>query len=192
MQLDSERAWFSEVNRCDSPNCDDRPLDCGVELIVVHGISLPPGRYGEGFVHQLFTNTLDPTHHPYFAQIADLRVSAHLLIERDGLTTQFVALNRRAWHAGESSYRGRSACNDFSVGIELEGVDDQPYAERQYERLADIIAALAVAWPLIDQSRVVGHRDVSPGRKTDPGSAFDWTHLHEQLDKSTREPHKRG
>ena len=186
MQLDSDNAWLSEVARCHSPNSDERPTGCDVDLIVVHGISLPPGRYGEGYVHRLFTNTLDSTVHRYFEGIAKLRVSAHLLIERGGATTQFVALNRRAWHAGQSSHRGREACNDFSVGIELEGIDDEPYETAQYARLCEIIAVILAAWPHIDRTCLVGHSDVAPGRKTDPGSAFDWSYLYAQLDEKPR------
>ena len=178
MKLDVDRAWLSGVRRCESPNFDARPGDCEVDLVVVHGISLPPGRYGGGHVHRLFTNTLDPTEHPYFESISSLRVSAHALIERDATTTQFVAFTERAWHAGESSHCGRPACNDFSVGIELEGVDDEPYEQGQYTQLIEIVALLAIAWPNLERASVVGHQDIAPRRKTDPGEVFDWHRLH--------------
>jgi AmpD protein len=151
----------------------------------VHGISLPPGEFGGGHIAELFTNRLDPGAHPYFAEIAHLRVSAHLLIRRDGELLQFVPFHQRAWHAGVSSFEGRNACNDFSVGIELEGVDDLPYEPVQLERLAAVIRALSRAYPAIRPDRVVGHSDVAPGRKTDPGPAFDWRRLHALL-----EPHR--
>lgn len=168
-----------------SPNRDARPPGSAIDLVVVHGISLPPGEFGGGHIAALFTNRLDPGAHPYFAEIAHLRVSAHLLIRRDGELLQFVPFHQRAWHAGVSSFEGRSACNDFSVGIELEGVDDLPYEPVQLERLAAVIRALGRAYPAIRPDRVVGHSDVAPGRKTDPGPAFDWRRLHALL-----EPHR--
>ena len=157
-----------------SPNQDDRPEGAGPLLIVVHGISLPPGQFDGDGIERLFTNRIDPSAHPYFATIADLRVSAHFLIRRNGLLLQFVACGRRAWHAGQSCWRGRSRCNDFSIGIELEGVDDVPYETRQYTMLARLIDALHKRYLIED---IVGHSDIAPGRKTDPGPAFDWDHL---------------
>jgi AmpD protein len=154
-----------------SPNRDARPAPCEVSLVVVHGISLPPGQFGGDAIESLFTNGLDAGAHPYFASIAALRVSAHFLVRRGGELIQFVPCSERAWHAGQSAWRGRPLCNDFSVGIELEGCDDVPYAGAQYAMLARLVRALARRYPIED---VVGHSDVAPGRKTDPGPAFDW------------------
>lgn len=159
-----------------SPHCDERPDAADISLIVVHSISLPPGEFGTGDIQSFFCGKLDFTKHPYFQSIADLRVSAHLLISRDGALTQFVPFCQRAWHAGESSYQGRSRCNDFSVGIELEGVDDIPYEPAQYQALAKVIKALQRAYPAI-KDNIIGHEDIAPGRKTDPGPAFDWQTL---------------
>lgn len=157
-----------------SPNHDSRPADIEITLIVVHGISLPPGRFvGEGIV-ELFTNRLDPTAHPYYASIAALRVSAHFLIRRSGQLLQFVACRDRAWHAGESRWRDRTRCNDFSIGIELEGTDNVPYTTRQYAMLSRLVKALLLRYP---NSDVVGHSDIAPLRKTDPGPFFDWGRL---------------
>lgn len=160
-----------------SPNCDDRPDAAALELIVIHGISLPPGEFGGGWVDALFTNSLPPRAHPYFESIAHLRVSAHVLIDRAGGFTQYVPFHMRAWHAGESCHCGRSACNDFSIGIELEGSDDIPYTDAQYSSLHRIINALRAAYPTLRHADIVGHCDIAPGRKTDPGPAFDWTRL---------------
>jgi len=157
-----------------SPNQDARPPDTEISLIVVHGISLPPGEFGGDGVVELFTNRLDPGAHPYYAGIAGLRVSAHFLIRRDGRLLQFVACRDRAWHAGESRWRERSRCNDFSIGIELEGTDDCPYSDPQYAVLAELLHALRQRYPIAD---VVGHSDIAPGRKTDPGPSFDWPRL---------------
>ena len=154
-----------------SPNCDDRPPDTAITLLIVHNISLPPGRFGGPAITALFTNRLDPSAHPYFATVAALRVSAHFLIGRDGALTQFVSCARRAWHAGPSSWRGRERCNDFSIGVELEGTDDVPYVPAQYSVLARLTRALRRRYPIVD---IAGHSDVAPGRKTDPGPAFDW------------------
>ena len=153
-----------------SPNCDPRPAGQAVTLLVVHSISLPPGQYGGDQIERLFTNRLDPAGHPYFAEIAGLRVSAHLLLRRNGDAVQFVPLQLRAWHAGESVWRGQTRCNDYSVGVELEGGDDD-YTDAQYERLIELTRALREVLPLRD---VAGHCDVAPGRKTDPGERFDW------------------
>jgi AmpD protein len=165
-----------------SPNADERPEDCAISLLVVHGISLPPGAFGGDAIERLFTNRLDAAAHPYFATIAKLRVSAHFLIRRDGALIQFVACGRRAWHAGESSWRGRPRCNDFSIGIELEGTDDLPYTGAQYRMLVRLARALALRYPIAD---VAGHSDVAPGRKTDPGPAFDWVRLQRNLPRLT-------
>ncbi len=152
-----------------------------VDLVVVHGISLPPGEFGGPWIDALFTNTLDPDAHPYFRAIADLRVSAHLLIRRDGDLAQYVPFHRRAWHAGASNFAGRSRCNDFSIGIELEGADRIPYDDRQYSRLAAVVAVLRTTYPTLAPDRLVGHADIAPGRKTDPGPAFDWARLRRLL-----------
>jgi AmpD protein len=157
-----------------SPNRDARPSGVEADLIVVHGISLPPDEFGGPWIDRLFTNTLPPQEHPYFAEIASLRVSSHLVIRRDGALTQYVAFPERAWHAGVSCYEGRAACNDFSIGVELEGSDTIPYEERQYTALAAVVAALCAAYPRLSPARLVRHSDIAPGRKTDPGPAFDW------------------
>ncbi len=164
-----------------SPNCDARPAGCEPELIVIHGISLPPGRYGEGWVDKLFTNTLPPDAHPYFAEIQSLRVSAHVFIARDGTLTQYVPFKQRAWHAGNSNWCGRAACNDFSIGIELEGSDEEPYDDRQYPALATLIATLQQGYPALASGAIAGHSDIAPGRKTDPGPAFDWDRLQQAV-----------
>ena len=165
-----------------TPNRDARPAPCDVSLVVVHGISLPPGQFGGDAIESLFTNGLDADAHPYFASIAGLRVSAHFLVRRDGALIQFVPCGERAWHAGQSTWRGRSRCNDFSIGIELEGCDDIPYAGAQYAMLARLVRALARRYPIED---VVGHSDVAPGRKTDPGPAFDWARFRRLARRST-------
>jgi AmpD protein len=164
-----------------SPNCDDRPEGCQPELVVIHGISLPPGEFGGPWIERLFTNSLPATAHPYFATIEGLRVSAHALIRRDGCIIQFVPFDRRAWHAGESSWRGRARCNDYSVGIELEGTDGTSYEDAQYSSLAMLLVALIDAYPGLSEETVAGHSDVAPGRKTDPGLAFDWARLRALL-----------
>jgi AmpD protein len=167
------------VRQIASPNYDDRPDPADIALIVVHGISLPPGEYGGDGIIALFSNTLDPAAHPYFATIAALRVSAHFLVRRDGALLQFVPCTKRAWHAGASCWNGRMRCNDFSIGIELEGTDDEPYTDAQYETLVPLIDALCGRYPIED---VVGHSDIAPGRKTDPGPAFDWMRLGRTMD----------
>lgn len=169
--------WLRAASVHESPNFDARPDGATVKLVVVHGISLPPGEFGGGHVQEFFCNRLDSQIHPYFAGICDLRVSAHCLIERDGRVTQFVSFDDRAWHAGESEWRGQSACNDFSVGIELEGCDDRAYEDAQYAALAALIGALRARYPAIAADAVAGHSDIAPGRKTDPGPAFDWERL---------------
>jgi N-acetyl-anhydromuramoyl-L-alanine amidase len=164
-----------------SPNCDERPRGMAPELVVVHGISLPPGRFGGPWIERLFTNSLPPDADPYFATIHHLRVSSHVLIARDGAMTQYVPFGRRAWHAGPSWWRGREGCNDFSIGIELEGADELPYDDRQYEALASLVAALQRAYPTLADGWIAGHSDIAPGRKTDPGPAFDWPRLEREL-----------
>lgn len=172
--LARDDGWLAEAQRIDSPNYDDRPDGESVCLIVVHAISLPPGQFGSDDISRLFTNTLDPQGHPYFAAISSVRVSAHFLIRRDGTLLQYVSCRKRAWHAGVSCWNGRSRCNDFSIGIELEGCDELPFADAQYVRLAALIATLRKDYPL---AAVVGHSDVAPGRKTDPGPYFDWRRI---------------
>lgn len=174
MGLDADRDWFTGVRRVPSPNCDERPAGAGISLVVIHGISLPPCTYGGPHIDHLFTNCLDPRAHPYFADICALRVSSHLLVDRSGRVTQYVPLRLRAWHAGQSSFRGRAACNDYSIGIELEGSDEEPYADVQYDVAAALVGELMVAWPAISPDRIARHSDIAPGRKTDPGPAFDW------------------
>ena len=171
------------ARRMPSPNCDDRPQDTPISLVVVHGISLPPGQFGGDAVERLFTNRLDPTAHPYYAGIAHLRVSSHFLVRRDGALVQFVACARRAWHAGESTWRGAPRCNDFSIGIEVEGTDAEPYADAQYVELARLCRALARRYPIAD---IVGHCDIAPGRKTDPGPAFDWARFERAMRRPLR------
>ncbi len=171
MKLDVA-GWCASARRIDSPNCDARPSDAEISLLVIHNISLPPGEFGGAGVEQLFTNRLDPAAHPYYATIHSLRVSSHFFIRRDGELIQFVPCCQRAWHAGVSSWRGRERCNDFSIGVELEGSDDQPFSDAQYAQLHGLIEALREAYPeLLD---IAGHSDIAPGRKTDPGPCFDW------------------
>ena len=179
------RGFANLATQVPSPNCDDRPEGCDITLIVVHGISLPPGEFGSDAIPRLFTNCIDPSAHPYYAMIADLRVSAHFLVRRDGTLLQFVACSKRAWHAGRSSWRGREGCNDYSVGIELEGTDTLPYTGVQYRMLARLIRALRRRYPA---EAVVGHSDVAPGRKTDPGPAFEWERLGRLLAPRRRPP----
>jgi N-acetyl-anhydromuramoyl-L-alanine amidase len=158
----------------DSPNCDERPSGVEVTLVILHSISLPPGQYGGDSIERLFTNRLDPQAHPYFAEIHELKVSSHFLVRRDGELVQFVPVERRAWHAGVSSWRGRSRCNDFSIGIELEGTEEDSFTDPQYQTLTRLIHDLRKKLPLRD---VAAHSDVAPGRKTDPGARFDWARL---------------
>jgi AmpD protein len=160
-----------------SPNFNHRPKgQIGeVSLLVIHNISLPPGQFENGYVERFFQNALDPKEHPYFETICDLTVSAHLMIDRSGAVVQFVNLNDRAWHAGVSEFEGREACNDFSIGIELEGTDDQAFTDAQYISLIAVTKAIQEAYPLITDARITGHSDIAPGRKTDPGPFFDWT-----------------
>lgn len=184
--IDGESGLVRGARQVASPNQDERPAGCLPELIVVHGISLPAGEFGGPWIDALFTSDLDPAAHPSFADLALLRVSAHLLVRRDGELVQYVPLHRRAWHAGQSSHCGRERCNDFSIGIELEGADEMPYAAVQYEVLARLVAALRQAMPSLRRAPVVGHSDIAPGRKTDPGSAFDWGRLAGLLERAGR------
>ncbi len=176
------------AEQCPSPNQDDRPEGCEPELIIIHSISLPPGEFGGPCVEQLFTNRLDWDAHPYFAEIRDLKVSSHVFIRRDGSLIQFVPFSRRAWHAGASCYRDREDCNDFSIGIELEGEDETPYADSQYEVLVKTVSALQATYTTLSARRIAGHCDVSPDRKSDPGPAFDWLRLYDGLSSNTGKP----
>lgn len=166
-----EQGWLRCARALPSPNCDARPAGEAPWLVVIHAISLPPDEFGGPGVAQLFTNTLEAADHPYYAHIAPLRVSAHFFIRRDGELIQFVAVDQRAWHAGVSCWEGRERCNDFSIGIELEGCDTLPFAPAQYRRLNELLAILRRHWPL---RAIVGHADIAPGRKTDPGPCFEW------------------
>lgn len=166
--------WLPAARRIVSPNFDARPDGEAISLVVVHAISLPPGQFGNDAIARLFTNTLDAAAHPYFATISTQRVSAHFLIRRDGALIQFVSCLQRAWHAGLSSWKGRERCNDFSIGVELEGCDELPFETTQYVRLVDLIELLRTRYPI---DAVIGHSDIAPGRKTDPGRCFDWQRL---------------
>jgi N-acetyl-anhydromuramoyl-L-alanine amidase len=179
--IDRANGWLKGVRKVVSPNYDERPPDCGLSLIVIHGISLPPGQFGGPWIDRVFLNELPAEADPYFATIQQLKVSAHVLIDRDGKLTQYVPFSHRAWHAGASAHCGRTACNDFSVGIELEGADDVPYRPKQYESLVTLIRCLRRTYPSLSDAAIVGHSDISPGRKTDPGPSFDWEHLRSLL-----------
>lgn len=180
----SDSHWLGCARRVISPNANERPAG-EISAVVLHGISLPPGEFGGDAIERLFTNTLDPDAHPAFAAIASLRVSAHLLIRRDGECVQFVPFDRRAWHAGKSRWfdgeRLREGLNDFTVGIELEGTDERPYREAQYRQLAAVLAALMRHYPAIDLACITGHAHIAPLRKSDPGPAFDWGYLRRCL-----------
>ena len=186
MQLDHATGWVAGVTHCPSPNFNARPEGEAISLLVIHNISLPLGQFGTGKVQAFFQNRLPIAEHAFFEQIKDLRVSAHFLIERDGRVTQFVSCLDRAWHAGVSRFEGREGCNDFSVGIELEGTDQTPFTDAQYTALQHLTLQLQAAWPIA--GRIRGHSDIAPGRKTDPGPAFDWERyrasLHVNEDRS--------
>lgn len=174
-----EGGWHRRARLQPSPNFGPRPIDASIDLVVVHSISLPPGHYGNGAVQQLFANTLDWDAHPYFQSIRGLKVSSHFFIERSGALWQFVDCDQRAWHAGQSCYRGRSQCNDDSIGIELEGLEGLTFEAEQYEALAQLCIDIGKRYPL---AHVAGHEHIAPGRKRDPGEGFDWTHLQRLLD----------
>lgn len=173
MSFTLEHGWLSPARYCESPHQDDRP-DNDISLLVVHCISLPPGRFGDHYIDDLFMGRLDANMHPYFEAVHQLRVSAHCLIRRDGELVQYVPFHKRAWHAGLSSFDGRDKCNDFSIGIELEGIDTGDYTEAQYQQLAAVTQILMQHYPAITPGRITGHSDIAPGRKTDPGPGFDW------------------
>ena len=172
---------LSGVRQVLSPHRDERPAGITPDLIVMHNISLPPDEFGGPWIERLFTGHLPPAEHPYFAEIQGMRVSSHVLIRRNGEVIQFVPFHERAWHAGVSSFEGRSACNDFSIGIELEGADAVPYEDIQYTQATAVIRSLLAAYPSLNTQRIVGHSDIAPGRKTDPGPAFDWARLRAAL-----------
>ena len=188
MQLDRTTGWFAGVTHCPSPNFNARPDGEAICLLVIHNISLPPAQFATGKVQEFFSNCLDPAEHPFFETIKDLRVSAHFLIERDGRVTQFVSCLDRAWHAGVSRFGEREGCNDFSIGIELEGTDELPFTDAQYQTLEHLTRELRAAWPALDGDGIQGHSDIAPGRKTDPGPAFDWARYRDSLrDKENRQ-----
>ncbi|MBK1721241.1 1,6-anhydro-N-acetylmuramyl-L-alanine amidase AmpD [Thiocystis violacea] len=166
--------WLATAERRPSPNLDSRPAQTEIDLLVIHNISLPPGEFAGDWIDDLFLNRLDPSAHPYFAPIAQIRVSAHLLIRRDGRLIQYVPFEERAWHAGVSCFQDRERCNDFSIGIELEGADHIPYTHLQYQALIDCTRHIQGRYPAVTPERITGHSDIAPGRKTDPGPAFDW------------------
>ena len=173
--------WCQQARRVPSPHHNERAAPDDISLLVVHGISLPPGEFGGLFIDDLFMGRLDPEAHPYFAGIHQLRVSAHCLIRRDGELVQYVPFGARAWHAGVSSWQGREACNDFSIGIELEGTDETPYTEAQYRALAGLTRTILERYPAITREKIVGHCDIAPGRKTDPGASFQWDYYRQLL-----------
>lgn len=177
LSIDRATGLLGGVRQVLSPHFDARPGGCVPELLVVHGISLPPGQFGGPWIDRLFTGNLPADAHPYFRDLAGRCVSAHALIRRDGQIVQYVPFGERAWHAGTSAYQGRAACNDFSIGIELEGEDQRPYENAQYAALAALIGALLATYPSLSRDRIVGHSDIAPGRKSDPGAAFDWPRL---------------
>ncbi|WP_150046002.1 MULTISPECIES: 1,6-anhydro-N-acetylmuramyl-L-alanine amidase AmpD [Methylomonas] len=182
--MDIKHHWLEEAERIVSPNSDERPNPGDISLLVIHCISLPPEQFGGPYINQLFLNRLDPQQHPYFAEIHALRVSAHVLIRRNGSLTQFVPFDRRAWHAGLSCYRGRERCNDFSIGIELEGSVNRRFADRQYDSLIELSKAIMASYPAIGKQNIAGHSDIAPGRKQDPGPFFDWPRYLSGLDRA--------
>jgi len=185
LHIDSITGLVREARQAPSPNCDDRPEGCKPDLIVIHSISLPPGEFGGPWIDELFANSLDPSAHPYFRTITGLRVSSHLLIRRDGELVQYVPLIKRAWHAGDSCFENRNQCNDFSIGIELEGMDTVAYTDEQYDVLCAAIAAIRAAVASLKTAPIVGHCDIAPERKTDPGPTFDWQRFQAQLAKTS-------
>lgn len=177
MRIDRRTHKVVGAQFIESPNFDERPSECQPELIVVHNISLPPGNFENDYVQQLFTNTLKPGEHPYFIELEGLEVSSHAYIRRSGELIQFVPFDKRAWHAGQSQYGKRQRCNDFSIGIELEGTDELKFTDSQYQVLAALIQALLLHYPTLSKDHIVGHSDIAPQRKTDPGPCFDWPYL---------------
>ncbi|MFT4580300.1 MAG: AmpD protein [Gammaproteobacteria bacterium] len=186
ISLDLRSGWFRGVAARVSPNFDARPANCPIDLIVIHAISLPPGQFGGHCIEQFFQNKLEPGAHSFFLSITDLKVSAHLLIERCGSAQQFVSTDDRAWHCGESEFGGRGACNDFAVGIELEGCDEQHFTTPQYDTLASIVSELMFCYPAVTEQRIVGHSDIAPERKTDPGPFFEWARMRDDVTELNR------
>lgn len=186
MEIDKSGWLFGPepVSRHLSPNQNDRPANTPISLLVIHGISLPPGQFGGQFIEEFFLNQLDPGQHPYFKSIVEQKVSSHLLIKRDGQLVQFVSFQKRAWHAGVSCFEQEERCNDFSIGIELEGTDELPYKKIQYSQLAAVARAVMGDYPEITIDRIVGHSDIAPERKTDPGPGFDWRYFKEMVDEN--------
>ncbi len=182
MQINLESGLVEGITHIPSPNQSQRPADANIELIVIHNISLPPKEYGGNWITDLFCNRLDPKAHPYFKQIANLEVSSHLLIRRDGSIIQYVPFTQAAWHAGKSCFRGKERCNEFSIGIELEGCDDEEFTENQYNQLIKITNLLISHYPCIKKGNIAGHSDISPERKTDPGPCFDWDRFKDNLE----------
>jgi len=181
MHIDITSGLVDEARQQSSPNCDLRPNEKDIALIIIHGISLPPGKFAGDYIDQLFCNKLNPDEHPYFKDISGLRVSSHILIRRDGEIVQYVPFQKRAWHAGVSSYKDREGCNDFSIGVEMEGDDETPYTVIQYRVLSKLIRQLIQSYPNLNAETIAGHSDIAPGRKTDPGEAFDWERLNTLL-----------
>lgn len=181
MSLSIEHGWLKGARHCPSPNYNQRPEGDSLSLLVIHNISLPPGEFGGGYVEQFFCNTLDANAHPYFAEISGLQVSAHLFITRLGEIVQFVSFDERAWHAGVSQFEGVENCNNYSIGIELEGTDHQPYTDAQYQSLQKVTRQLLATYPKLTPERITGHEQIAPGRKTDPGPAFDWNRFRASL-----------
>ena len=183
MDYTIEKGWLSKIEHYPSPHFSARESGQDISLLVVHNISLPPGQFGGDYITDLFLGKLDPTQDPYFKSICQLQVSAHCLIRRDGQIIQYVSFDDKAWHAGVSSFEGRDKCNDFSIGIELEGTDIEPYTEAQYQQLVCLVQTLQESYPLIVHNQLVGHCDIAPGRKTDPGQAFNWSYFKALLNK---------
>lgn len=181
MKFKMNKGWVNPARHHASPNFDDRPAGTDIDLLVIHSISLPPGEFGGPWIDALFTNSLDPGAHDYFEEICQLQVSSHFLIRRGGELIQYVPLDKRAWHAGQSTFQGRHRCNDFSIGIELEGSDDQIYTEQQYNMLIDLVRFLMTQYSGITLERITGHEHIAPGRKTDPGPHFNWQRLRDSL-----------
>ena len=175
--MNIQNGLLTTAKICLSPHFNERPANAVIDMIVIHNISLPPGKLGGGFIEDFFCGNLDVCLDPYFETIKDLRVSSHIVIDRNGLITQFVPFHLRAWHAGQSSWLGRDNCNDYSIGIELEGTDDLAYTDLQYQALKGLLKILKQAYPGISTDRIVGHCDIAPGRKSDPGNSFDWNRL---------------
>lgn len=182
LEVDRGSHRLADIRHLDSPHADDRPNPDDISLLVVHAIALPPETFGGSFIDELFLGQLDYTAHPYFETLRGVRVSSHALIRRDGAVTQYVPFNRRAWHAGKSSFEGRARCNDFSIGVELEGSDTQPFEDAQYTSLVRVAQALLRSYPKLSSERIAGHADIAPGRKTDPGPHFDWLRFQAEME----------